>query len=74
MDKCLCFRCKHELSIDDNWLGSEVALVSDEKALSDEDFNVTLMSCPYCGAHYEVYDTPMSEAKNYQFFNDKQEL
>lgn len=72
MDKYRCFRCKHELCIDDNWMGSDLALVPDEKALSDEDSMVTLMSCPYCGASYEVYDTPLSEIDNYPYFNNKE--
>ena len=72
MDKYRCFKCKHELCIDDNWMGSDLALVPDKKALSDEDFMVTLMSCPYCGASYEVYDTPLSEIDNYPYFNNKE--
>lgn len=40
MDKYRCFRCKHELCIDDNWMGSDLALVPDEKSLTDEDFMV----------------------------------
>lgn len=71
MDKYRCFRCKHELCIDDNWMGSDLALVPDEKSLTDEDFMVTLMSCPHCGASYEVYDTPLSEIHNYPYFNEE---
>lgn len=70
MEKYLCFRCKHELVINDNWMGSDLALVPDEKALSDEDFMITMLSCPHCGASYEIHDTPLSEANNYPYFNE----
>jgi hypothetical protein len=52
-------------------MGSDLALVPDEKSLTDEDFMVTLMSCPYCGASYEIHDTPLSETHNYPYFNDE---
>lgn len=71
MDKYRCFRCNHDLVIDDNWMGSDLALVPDEKSLTDEDFMVTLMSCPHRGASYKVYDTPLSEIHNYPYFNEE---
>lgn len=29
------------------------------------------MSCPHCGASYEIYDTPLSEIHNYPYFNEE---
>lgn len=30
-----------------------------------------LMTCPYCGASYEVYDTPEEEQENYPYFKEE---
>lgn len=73
MEKYLCFRCQHELCIEDNWMGSDIGAVTEEKSLTDDDFMVTLMSGPHCGASYEVYDTPVSERENYPYFNETNE-
>lgn len=70
MEKYLCFRCKHELIISSNWMGSDIGAIEEDKALTDEDFMITSMSCPYCGAGYEVYDTPESEMCHYPYFNE----
>lgn len=51
-------------------MGSDLGFLDEEKSLTDEDFMVTEMSCPYCGASYAVYDTPVSEMSNYPYFNE----
>jgi hypothetical protein len=36
----------------------------------ENDAMVTNMTCPFCGAFYEVTDTPESEKSNYPYWND----
>lgn len=62
--------CNHELVLDDNWFGSDIGLVSEDKELTDDDFLVTIMHCPHCGVHYEIAECPVSEQSNYPFYND----
>ena len=70
MKKYLCFRCEHELCIDNNICGSNIGLATEDKRDSPEDFSVTLMNCPHCGMMYEVYDIPESERDNYDYFKE----
>lgn len=35
----------------------------------EDDAIITYMSCPFCGAQYEVTDTPESERQNYPYWN-----
>ena len=35
----------------------------------EDDAMVTNAHCPYCGARYELYDTPESEKKYYPYWN-----
>lgn len=69
MDKYLCFRCKNELVVDSQWMGSDVAAVPEEKACSDEDFTITLMHCSHCGLSYEIADVAPSEEQEYPYFS-----
>lgn len=62
-----CFRCGHQLIIGNNWMASEVGLVDED---SSDEFMVTSLTCPHCGAGYEVYDTPKSEQDNYDYFKE----
>ena len=50
MEKYLCFRCQHELHIDDNWMGSDIGAVAEEKLLTDDDFHgdVDVMPALWC--------------------------
>ena len=34
----------------------------------DKIFEEDYVVCPYCGARYELYDTPESEKKNYPYW------
>jgi len=36
----------------------------------DRDAIVTDYSCPYCGAYYQVVDTPESEKEHYKYWNE----
>ena len=60
-----CMRCNHELIIGGNFMLSEVV---GEELAEDDDAMVTNCSCPYCGAQYEIYDTPENEKKNYPYW------
>ena len=60
-----CMRCNHELIIGGDFMLSEVV---GEELAEDDDAMVTNCSCPYCGAHYEIYDTPENEKKNYPYW------
>jgi hypothetical protein len=35
----------------------------------EDDTMITNATCPYCGASYEIVDTPQSERKNYPYWN-----
>jgi transcription elongation factor Elf1 len=63
MEKCM--RCGHELIISGNFMLSEIR---GEILSEDEDAMVTNAHCTYCGASYELYDTPESERKNYPYW------
>lgn len=60
-----CMRCNHDLIIGGNFMLSEI---NGEELLDEDDAIVTNASCPYCGAHYEIYDTPESERNQYEYF------
>ena len=64
MEKCM--RCGHEIIIEGNFMLSEI---NGEELNEEDDAMVTNAYCPYCGARYELYDTPESEKKNYPYWN-----
>lgn len=64
MEKCM--RCGHEIIIGGNFMLSDI---SGEELNEEDDAMVTNAHCPYCGAGYELYDTPESEKKNYPYWN-----
>ena len=66
-----CFRCNHQLMIDNNFMATDIGIVQEDKFLTSEDFMVTTMTRPYCGASYEVYDTPEEEQENYPYFQNE---
>ena len=70
MSKYLCFRCDHKLVLESNFMASDMGAVPEEEGMTDEDYMVTFMSCPYCGAKYEVSDTPDSEKGDYPYFSE----
>ena len=37
----------------------------------DDDAIVTNATCPFCGASYELYDTPENEKANYPYWSDE---
>lgn len=53
-------RCGHEIIIGGNFMLSEI---NGEEFNEEDDAMVTNAHCPYCGAGYELYDTPESEKK-----------
>lgn len=61
-----CMRCEHDLILESNFMLSEV---NGEVLDEDNDAMVTYAHCPYCGARYELTDTPESEKKNYEYWN-----
>lgn len=70
MEKCM--RCKHEIILEGNFMLSEI---NGEELNEDDDTMVTYAHCPYCGARYELTDTPESEKRNYPYWNSfKQDL
>ena len=64
MEKCM--RCGHDLILEGNFMLSEINC---EELLEDDDAIVTYAHCPFCGARYELTDTPQSEKKNYPYWN-----
>jgi DNA-directed RNA polymerase subunit RPC12/RpoP len=60
-----CMRCDSNLILESNFMLSEI---NGEELSEDDDAMVTNASCPYCGARYELYDTPQSEKKNYPYW------
>ena len=50
-----------------NMLLSEI---NGEELNEEDDAMVTNAHCPYCGARYDLYDTPESEKKNYPYWNN----
>lgn len=64
MEKCM--RCGHEIIIGGNFMLSEI---NGEELNEEDDVMVTNAHCPYCGARYELYDTPESEKKNYPYWD-----
>jgi DNA-directed RNA polymerase subunit RPC12/RpoP len=65
MEKCM--RCGHDLIIGGNFMLSEM---NGEELSEEDDAIVTNAYCPYCGASYEIYDTPESEKINYPYWQD----
>ena len=65
MEKCM--RCGHEIILESNFMLSEI---NGEELNEEDDAMVTNAHCPYCGARYELYDTPESEKKNYPYWNN----
>lgn len=65
MEKCM--RCGHDLIIGGNFMLSEI---NEEELSEEDDTMVTTASCPYCGANYDLYDTPLSERNNYPYWNN----
>ena len=65
MEKCM--RCGHEIIIGGNFMLSEI---NGEELNEEDDAMVTNAHCPYCGARYELTDTPESEKKNYPYWNE----
>lgn len=63
-----CFRCGHDLIIGGNNMLSEI--MDEDDMPEDEDVIVTNMSCPHCGAYYEVYDTPESGKRLYPYWKE----
>lgn len=63
MEKCM--RCKHEIILEGNFMLSEI---NGEELNEDDDTMVTYAHCPYCGARYELTDTPESEKRNYPYW------
>ena len=63
MEKCM--RCGHEIIIGGNFMLSEI---NGEELNEEDDAMVTNAYCPYCGARYELTDTPESEKKNYPYW------
>lgn len=63
-----CFQCGHDLIIENTWTASDIGLVADDKCDTEDDFEVYVMDCPYCGVHYKVAECPMSEQSKYEFY------
>ena len=61
-------RCGHEIIIGGNFMLSEI---NGEELNEEDDAMVTNAHCPYCGARYELYDTPESEKKDYPYWKMK---
>lgn len=60
-------RCGEELIIGGNFMKSEIDCSDlDEQ----DDAIVSNASCPYCGASYEICDTPESEKKHYPYWSE----
>jgi DNA-directed RNA polymerase subunit RPC12/RpoP len=60
-----CMRCGHDLIISGNYMLSDL----NEDLVEDDDTMITNATCPYCGASYEIVDTPQSERKTYPYWN-----
>jgi len=60
-----CFRCGHELCIEGNEM---IDLFDGEEVMN------TYAHCLYCGASYELMETPESEKKNYPYWNEEDEI
>ena len=63
MEKCM--RCQHDLILENNFMLSDFDDVNEE-----DDAMVTYAHCPYCGARYELTDTPESEKIDYPYWNE----
>ena len=63
MEKCM--RCQHDIILEGNFMLSEI---TGEDLSEDDDAMVTDAFCPYCGARYQLTDTPLSERKNYPYW------
>lgn len=62
-----CMRCGHDLIIEGNVMLSDIGAAD----CDEEDAMVTYMTCPHCGAYYEVTDTPDSEKPNYPYWDNE---
>ena len=64
--KYCCWRCGRELMCMCNFIASECGYIDEDD--EDNDSIVTTYSCPYCGASYEVIDTPEGEKMEYEYW------
>lgn len=62
---CKCIRCNHELINNGNAMLSDLVVVDSQ----EDDAIITYMSCPFCGAEYEVTYTPEREQQNFPYWN-----
>ena len=62
-----CMRCEHDIVLEGNFMLSEI---NGEELTEDEDTMVTYAHCPYCGARYELTDTPECEKKDYPYWRN----
>ena len=62
-----CMRCGHDLILGGNFMLSDI---DGEELPEEDDAMVTNATCPYCGAYYELYDTPLSERCNYPYWKE----
>ena len=58
-------RCNHSLILLGNTMLSDAGLAD----CDEDDAMITDAKCPYCGAFYEITDTPESEKKNYKYWS-----
>ena len=63
-----CFRCGRDLIIEGNFMLNDLYL---GELSEEEDAMVTTAHCPYCGASYELTDTPEIEKINYPYWRIK---
>ena len=61
-----CMRCGHDLIIGGNVMLSDIGIAD----CDEDDAMVTNLTCPHCGAYYEITDTPESEKPNYPHWNE----
>ena len=66
MEKCM--RCQHDLILESNFMLSDI---NGEELMEDEDTMVTYAHCPYCGARYELTDTPKVERNKYPYWHEE---
>ena len=45
--------------------------IDGEELMEDEDTMVTYAHCPYCGARYELTDTPKVERNKYPYWHEE---
>lgn len=61
-----CMRCEHDLILESNFMLSDF----DDGINEEDDAMVTYAHCPYCGARYELTDTPQSEKIKYPYWSN----